>query len=161
MTHHDKIFSVQNLLFPSFSSNPDGISGDLLFKGCKRHCKGCHNLELQEFAPPDTSVNDIIRAIKANDIHILTLMGGEPLDQDIKALRYLICSVKDEVKGLKVSLYTGNEFEEIPEEILELVDYVKTGRYDEDNLSNGDYFLASYNQRFYKRANSGFTLYVP
>lgn len=159
MNYQEKLFSIQNLLYPSFSSNPDGISGDVFFKGCHTHCQGCHNLELQSFAPPNTSVDDIIQAIKQNDIHILTLMGGEPLDQDIDLIVYFIQSIKSEFPDIKVSLFTGKEMGEVPQNVRDCIDYLKTGKYDNTQLSKGDYFLASYNQKFYKKHNFEFIPY--
>lgn len=143
-------FSIQSIVFPSFNSNPDGISADLFFKGCKIHCKGCHNKELQEFGQLNTSVNDILRAVQKNNVQILTLMGGEPLDIDIIVLIDLLRLLKTNVPALKISLFTGYALSKLSISILQYLDYIKVGSYDETQLSPYGSFLASKNQKFYK-----------
>lgn len=145
-----KAYSVQSLVYPSMNSNPDGISADLFFKGCSIHCKGCHNIELQRFSKPNTSLQDIITAIEKHGVKILTLMGGEPLDVHVVLLIKLMSVLKSKFPDLKIALYTGHSLEEICPAIFSYIDYLKVGRYDCECLNPQGSFLASSNQHFYK-----------
>lgn len=153
-------FSIQSIVFPSFNSNPDGISADLFFKGCKLHCNGCHNKELQEFDSPNTSISDIISALETNKVKILTLMGGEPLDVDKVLLLELLDSLKGEFPALQLSLFTGHELKDVPIGLFSYLDYIKVGRYDNTKLNPHGSFLASSNQKFYKIVDNTHENYV-
>jgi anaerobic ribonucleoside-triphosphate reductase activating protein len=126
------------------------MSADLFFKGCNLHCKGCHNLELQTFSEPNTSIHDIIQAIQKNNIKILTLMGGEPLDVATVLLIELLRILKQTFPELKLSLYTGHQLHEVPHELFCHLDYIKVGKYDCNHLNPKGSFLASSNQKFYR-----------
>lgn len=147
--------SIQSVVYPSLNSNPDGISADLFFKGCTLHCKGCHNLELQSFSAPNTSIHTVIKAINKNNVKILTLMGGEPLDVNILLLHELLKILKKTFPYLKISLYTGHELSEVSPVLFGYLDYIKTGRYDCTQLNPKGSFLASKNQHFYKIMRKG------
>lgn len=145
-----KKYSVQSVVFPSMNSNPDGISADLFFKGCTLHCKGCHNLELQRFSEPNTSILDIAQAIHKNNVKILTLMGGEPLDVGVVLLCDLLRNLKKLFPTLKFGLFTGHELKDLSHSLVEYLDYIKVGKFDCEQLNPKGSFLASKNQHFYK-----------
>lgn len=147
---HKLSYSVQSLVYPSMNSNPDGISADLFFRGCKRHCPGCHNLELQSFTSDNTSLQSICDAIESNDVKIITLMGGEPLDVEHGKLRDLLYELTTRFPDLKISMFTGHKLEEVPQFVFYYLDYIKVGMYDKNQLSPFGSFLASTNQHFYK-----------
>lgn len=139
---------------------------ELYFSGCSLRCSGCHNSFLQERTSKNTreiSVGDILCEIEdyvsiASQVHIL---GGEPLEQDHKALSLFLEELKK--KGFKnIILFTGWDF---PQSYLEKewdlfkhCDYVKTGHYDENQLNTSKtlipdsptFPLASKNQTFIK-----------
>lgn len=148
---YKKMHSIHSIVFPSLNSNPDGISADLFFNGCKIHCKGCHNKELQDFKEANTSTSEILDCLLSNNVKIVTLMGGEPLDRSIDDLCYLVNSIK--AHGIKVSLFTGYCTSEIPSKLFKLLDYVKVGKFDCIHLNPVGSFLSSHNQHFYKVLN--------
>lgn len=78
------------------------------------------------------------------------IMGGEPLNQDLKELATFLdfCS---EAKR-PIWLWTSYELDDVPDSILVRVNVIKTGRYIQDLPGYKDektgIFLASLNQRF-------------
>ena len=73
----------------------------------------------------------------------VTFSGGEPLLQ-IDALLDVI----KKLQGFDVAVYTGHEFEEVPQELLENINYIKTGPYREDLKTTVKPFVGSTNQEF-------------
>jgi len=145
------LYRVVSILYPSFNSSLDGFSVDIFFSGCKFKCKGCHNSELWEFIEPNINIKKILEAIATtHKSEIVTLMGGEPLQQ------FGILELIQELKKIKkyVSLYTGYDFNDISQKIKDKVDYIKTGRYKEENKLVGE-FLSSSNQVMWKKTKYG------
>lgn len=78
-------------------------------------------------------------------------MGGEPMHSEgiydlLSSLRY--------GTYFKIWLYTSYEIDEIPLEIKELCDFIKTGRYDCTRKLEGER-LSSSNQKIYKNMGDG------
>lgn len=143
--------SIKNILYPSLNSSLDGISIDIFFYGCTLKCKNCHNYEIQRFVPPNKSFEDIKTAITpyCTRAKVITILGGEPLDQPKTILVEFIEYLKKEFPALKISLYTG--YTQVPPELLKSLDYVKLGNYRDDSRTPEGAFLASKNQVMLKR----------
>lgn len=135
---------------------------DLYVSGCiaEPHCDGCHNSELFEFGHGeiinDEYINKIIEKIKDFDLLIenIFLYGGEPLDQNLEIVSYLLKRIKDETKKT-IWLFTRYELNKISQDIKNIVDYIKCGRYLKKYLKD-DYFmygikLATSNQAIFKK----------
>jgi anaerobic ribonucleoside-triphosphate reductase activating protein len=147
------VFSVCSAMYPSMNSNISEVSLDIFFVGCNHKCKGCHNIELWKAIPPNKTWLQLVKTVDlATEATVVTLMGGEPLQQDLEWLSNCIAYIKS--VGKKVCLYTGGEFEDVPDFIKDNLDYVKTGKYDEDNLTPIGSFLASKNQRMYRKRDN-------
>lgn len=122
------------------------------FSGCDMRCKNCQNPALWDrnkgHIYTAESVADIV-CTTCNELNIgsVVLLGGEPLQQDIRELLF-VCQRFYEA-NLKIWLYTGYEFNEIPMELLPYLNVVKCGRYIEELKQEG--FPASSNQKVYKR----------
>lgn len=135
---------------------------EIYLSGCLQKCKNCHNPESWNFDSGflvdytlksklgDYSLYSKLYEYKHlyNDIWIL---GGEPLDQDINEL----CVCLDRLKCLnkKMWLWTSYELGEVDPRILEYFDYVKCGKYIDDEseyLTEYGFKLASSNQKIYK-----------
>lgn len=148
-----KTYCVHEVVYPSLNSNLNGISVDIFFVGCKMRCKGCHNTHLQEFIQPNYSLEELACAISASsNANVVTFLGGEPLDQPLDEMIKLgewILSNTDK----KLSLFTGSSFIKVPQWYKDNCTYIKTGRYDEDNLTPENTFLASKNQCMWKKRN--------
>lgn len=137
-------------IYPLSTIDADGLSFVVYFQGCSRGCPGCHNPELQSSTGgEDVSVYELLEQIKENIewYRAVVLQGGEPLEQHPVYLAVLIKEIQK--LGLKVWLYTGYEYEEIPEWYRSHVDVIKSGAYVEE-LRTGS-FPASSNQKIYRR----------
>lgn len=153
----------------------DDIALRLIFSGCARGasgnpCPGCHNPELWDFkldrsCDEESFFKEFISQLQEwktdGAAHtIVTLIGGEPLDQSkeeaIKALDALKAGGYGE---LPILLYTGKTEEEIfksfsEHPFLAAASFIKCGPYIRE-LDNKDDSsrpaLASFNQRIYER----------
>ena len=135
-------------------------SFEIYVSGCagNPHCKGCHNPETWDFNVGE-EFDDIIKKqiqekIKSFNslIDNIMIFGGEPLDQKKEDIIDLLSFLSTFNK--KIWLFTRYEKEEIDEDILNLLDYVKCGRYIQElttdkNIQFG-IKLATSNQKIYK-----------
>ena len=114
---------------------------EIYVSGCREaHCSGCHNPELWSFdigdPYPSKEVQDrlawqLSELKQAKLIDSIWLLGGEPLDQDQEKLKLLLKYLKE--TGLSIVLWT--HYETIADELKCFVDYIKTGRYNEQGKS--------------------------
>lgn len=148
---------VGGINYPSLNSS-DGIALELYLSGCGREpkCKGCHNPELWSFDyGEEVEIDHIIKLIKSKrKLDNVVIMGGEPLHH--KNLKTLLEGIKS--SGKNIWLYTSYELKDITPDIKNLCDFIKTGEYIEV-LRTKDEWLASLNQRIYKKEGSSFIVY--
>lgn len=133
---------------------------EIYVAGClPPRCPGCHNAELWDFrvgelvTPP--SLELLQEKIKGNElIDKVWLLGGEPLAQHPDDLMDLLNMLRS--TGKEIWLWTRYPLNEVPTRFKLMTDYIKTGRYEKDNLTGPDdpvYYgvpLASRNQRIFK-----------
>ena len=123
------------------------ISLNIFFAGCSKEpkCKDCHNpgLWIKENGKL-MEVSTLLEIIESDGIiGALVFLGGEPLDQEEGLLE--IAKYASE-KGIKNYLYTGWEYEDIPEEVQKIMDVIISGPY-EPELANPEGIIpASRNQ---------------
>lgn len=128
---------------------------DIFFRGCHRHCYNCHNPELQTFAEPNHSEDEILSLIERTKAKVVTFMGGEPVDQPIEDFIHLMESIRHEFPHVRMSMYTGYELHEVDTRILEYLSDIKTGSYREDLRNKIGSFLASSNQKYFQKNECG------
>ena len=114
---------------------------EVYLSGCHPpHCPGCHNPELWDFSIGDEfdsykleqPLYQKICELKKNDlIDIDWILGGEPLDQDLRKLEKMLVTI--ELFDIPVMLWT--HYHDIPQNIRELVSYAKIGPYIKDKES--------------------------
>jgi ribonucleoside-triphosphate reductase len=75
----------------------------------------------------------------------ITISGGEPMCQ-IEALSELL----DKLEGFDICLYTSHALDEVPEEILSKITYVKVGAYRKELRCTTIPYIGSTNQQFIK-----------
>lgn len=123
------------------------ISLTIFCSGCYHHCKGCQSRALQD---PKNGVAMTFSQIKSIiDKHLslidtVCFSGGDWIfysDQLMKVSTYT------KSLNLKNILYTGAEYEKIPEKIRENIDIVVDGKYELTKAQNS--FPASTNQRIF------------
>ena len=122
--------------------NGVGIACSLFVQGCSHHCKNCFNYETWDFNGGKEWTKEIedefIEICKRPYIDCVSILGGEPLDQDLDMLE-LLRRIKKEV-GKPIYLWTGYTWETIFSNedyvlemlILSLCDYVIDGEYIDD-----------------------------
>lgn len=103
-------------------ANGPGIRVSLFVSGCNRHCKNCYNHEAQAFdyGQPYTSetTKNILELVAKSHCSGLSILGGEPLDQDSNSLIGLIALAQEVHKlGKNVWLWTGYTWEEVFDKI--------------------------------------------
>lgn len=125
------------------------------FAGCTVRCNGCHNTRLwDKNNGTKYAVDDVIDIIESQpvDYNSVILLGGEPLEQDINELVSL-CRILDDM-GYSTWLYTSYELDDIPHNILDNINMVKTGKFDINSITDGG-LLASSNQKLFEIQHNG------
>jgi organic radical activating enzyme len=129
---------------------------DIFVSGCKPpHCPSCQNPELWNFNVGEEWTaykTKIYQYIESGMVKKIDLMGGCPLNQDIKQLELLLIFLSQ--FNLDIWLWTRFQEEDIPENIKQYLSYAKVGEYICDSESYEEPLfgitLASANQRIIK-----------
>lgn len=137
-------------------ANGEGIGVSLFVQGCNFHCKGCFNKDTWDFNCGFEWTKDVenkfIELCKKSHINHISILGGEPLQQD-NDLLLLLKRVKVEVNK-PIFLWTGYKFENIPDdkkELLQYVDEITDGQFVEELKDYRLEFKGSSNQRLLKK----------
>jgi len=136
-----------------------GIRFTVFTQGCTHHCKGCQNPQTHDFEGGMIDDTDRIfdMIIKDPLLDGVTFSGGEPFCQCSALL-----SLAEKIRGFKerrlnIISYTGYTFEQLMERgktepdckaLLEMLDYLVDGRFEEEKRSLELKFRGSSNQRF-------------
>lgn len=113
--------------YGSVSDGP-GVRMILYVQGCLRRCMGCHNSQTWDITGGSLyNVEDLVELIvQYSPIRRITISGGEPLLQ-LESVGYLIELLKKE--QFDIALYTGEELEDVPVNLLKNLNYIKTGAF--------------------------------
>ena len=125
------------------------------FQGCSRHCKGCWAKATWDYnkgfeADTDEIIKDIL---STPNIDGVTFLGGEPFEQP-QALLEIAKRVKE--AGLSVLCFTGGKIEDIKNtqpEILNYIDLLIDGEFDETQKDFSRAWVGSANQRYHFLTN--------
>lgn len=144
-------------------ANGPGIRVSLFVSGCNHHCKGCFNREAWDFNYGNEFTKDteekIIKAMEPSHIKGLSLLGGEPLETvNQKGLVSLVKKVKETYPNKDIWCYTGFLFDkdvmgkmfsenEDTKELMQCIDYVVDGKFQEELKNPSLQFRGSSNQR--------------
>lgn len=163
-SHYAKIISCD-------MANGIGIRVSIFFSGCNFHCKNCFNKELWDFnygIPyiPVCVEPTIVRLLEPDYIKGLSILGGEPF-QNINSLYTLVYTVIEYTTNKDIWIWTGYEMDELQnmtdnwkvKYILEHVDYLVTGRYEDDKRDLTLRFRGSSNQKIWHRNNGKWEIY--
>ena len=136
---------VNSMDFKGSFVNGPGIRSLLFLQGCDRHCDGCHNTSTWDINEGKCyEVSELASILKERCFNNkLTITGGEPLYQKDALLELL-----KELDGFDICLYTSYELEEVPGEIFERINSLKTGRYDKRYRTTTTPYYGSTNQKF-------------
>lgn len=133
----------------------EGIRTVIWTQGCSHNCKGCHNPETHDFYKGfELDTEEIKEKIsKTQNQDGVTLSGGDPFFQPEASLDIAKYCKEN---NLNVWCYTGFTFEQLTamsnsnsniKELLENIDVLVDGKFDEDKKSYNLYFKGSSNQR--------------
>ncbi len=123
-----------------------GIAVALYVSGCPRRCEDCQNSELQVPKYDDveglyTLGNRLLKEYKWAEA--ITYLGG---DWMMYKEQYVVQATVARGWGMENVLYTGELFEDLPEEVVEPSDWIIDGPYDKEQKG---VYPASTNQRVF------------
>lgn len=147
----------------------EGNRVSLFVSGCRNHCPGCFNEATWDFnyGQPFTPIeeNEVIEACKPAYISGLTVLGGEPFEQENQAvLSVFLERFKQELPGKSLWMFTGYILERdllpgqrkhvrgITDDILDKVDVLVDGPFILEQRDLTLKFRGSRNQRLLDRA---------
>lgn len=135
-------------------ANGPGIRTTFFVTGCRHNCYNCFNKEYQDFnfgeIWTDKETREVIDYLKLDEVKGLTVLGGEPFQNEIDLFKILRDIKKESSKDIWI--YSGYTFEEILKDenkknLLELVDVLVDGRFVEALKDLKLKFRGSSNQR--------------
>jgi len=130
--------------------NGPGTRYTIWFQGCSIRCPGCANKQMWEHdkgqeIEPTALVHKIW---KQRGIDGISITGGEPLDQYEELIKFLE-ELNADCPDLDVFLTTGHTLFEVKEKfpkVLELVDILIEGPFEQDKVDNTSAWRGSTNQ---------------
>jgi anaerobic ribonucleoside-triphosphate reductase activating protein len=142
-------------------ANGEGVRVSLFVSGCRNHCVGCHNPEAWDFSygQPFTieTENEIIEALRPSWIQGLSVLGGEPCEEENKkVLIPFLKRVREKLSEKDIWLYSGYTYELLQsDEILQYIDVLVDGPFLLEQKDISLAFRGSRNQRIIKLKNGG------
>ena len=140
-----------------------GIRVSLYVSGCHFHCEGCHNQEAWDFnygkKYNEETEKYILEQLGNSYIAGLSILGGEPLELvNQKDLVNLVEKAKDMYPEKNIWCYTGYDFEkdvlgnmykkfDCTQKLLDNIDVIVDGRFEQENKKVNLKFRGSTNQR--------------
>ena len=145
-------------------ANGDGVRVSLFVSGCRRHCKGCFNSQTWDFCYgtpfTDKTEEEILSALEPPYIAGLTVLGGEPFEQENQqVLSEFLEKVKKTYPTKTIWCYTGYVYDkdilpengqkhcEFTKKMLENIDTLVDGPFIEEQKNIMLQFRGSENQR--------------
>ena len=137
-------------------ANGPGVRASIFVSGCKFNCKGCFNKEAQDFNYGNIYTKEVenkfMEYVLDDNVKGISILGGEPLMQTIDdSLLNLLKRIKKETNK-EIWMWTGFIYEtaildEKRKEILNYVDVLVDGQFDESKKVLNLKFRGSTNQR--------------
>ena len=144
-------------------ANGEGVRVSLFVSGCRNHCPGCFQPETWDFeyGQPFTTATEaeLLRLLKPRYINGLTLLGGDPFEQENqRVLLSFLRRMKAALPRKTVWAYTGYTWEQLtsgqhrvslPEtiELLGMIDVLVDGPFIEAKKDIRLRYRGSSNQR--------------
>lgn len=135
--------------------NGPGIRRVFFSQGCNHNCKWCFNPETHDFSGgEEKNINELIEDVYKNPmLKGITFSGGDPFERS-EEFAYMAKAFKK--KNLNIWSYTGYTFEYIIDnlderngwkDLINNLDVLVDGRFEEDKAVEGLKFRGSTNQR--------------
>ena len=135
-------------------ANGPGIRTTIFVTGCTHKCHNCFNEDYQDFDFGDPwtqrETDEVIEDLKLDEVKGLTILGGEPFQNEVDLLQ-VIRDIKKEVQK-DIWIFSGYTYEEIlkdedKKKLLEECDVLVDGRFVEALKDLSLRFRGSSNQR--------------
>ena len=135
-------------------ANGPGIRTTIFVTGCTHKCHNCFNEDYQDFDFGDPwtqrETDEVIEDLKLDEVKGLTILGGEPFQNEVDLLQVLR-DIKKEVQK-DIWIFSGYTYEEIlkdqdKKKLLEECDVLVDGRFVEALKDLSLRFRGSSNQR--------------
>ena len=146
-------------------ANGIGITLSVWTQGCPHRCKGCFNKETWTFNEGNEFTNDDLNYIISNidSFNVkrnLSILGGEPLcPENVEGVINLCREFKKVYPDKLIYLWTGytiEEFNQKQKQILEYVDFIIDGKFEEAKKNLNLKLRGSSNQRIFDIKNNEF-----
>lgn len=126
----------------------------LFLQGCNLRCKGCQNKSTWDIEKGKLiDSHELALILRKQCINKeLTISGGEPLLQADALIDLL-----EELKDFDLCLYTGHQIEDVSDNILKYLKYIKVGPFIEELKTTTKPFVGSKNQEFMEVSKNGKT----
>lgn len=149
-----KEIRLSGIAFESLVNGP-GLRRVFFAQGCLHNCKGCFNPETHSLDGGELkSIDNLVEDLKQNPmIKGVTFSGGDPFEQ-AEEFAYMGKKIKE--LGLNIWCYTGYTIEyildnkknhEFWEELLNYIDVLVDGKFEENKKNSSLKFRGSSNQR--------------
>ncbi|MDS0525322.1 anaerobic ribonucleoside-triphosphate reductase activating protein [Clostridium sp. SHJSY1] len=149
-----KMIRLSGIAYESLVNGP-GLRRVFFSQGCKHNCNGCFNPDTHDFyGGEERDMDELIQDVVDNPmIKGVTFSGGDPLE---RAEEFSYMAKKFKEHGLNVWSYTGYTYEYIIDNInkvpgwkglMENLDVIVDGRFEESKKEDGLRFKGSSNQR--------------
>lgn len=125
----------------------------LYLSGCFHGCPGCHNKESwKPWTGKNYENDEVIQEIIKYDHNRLTISGGDGLCYQLSGLLEFLKELKIKLPSINIWLYTGYIWEDLKKDsernqVLEFIDVLVDGKFEENLKSKECLFRGSTNQR--------------
>ena len=149
-------------------ANGEGVRVSLFVSGCRNACKGCFQPETWNFHFGNVfsaeTEEEIIKALEPDHISGLSLLGGEPFEEENQAVLAPFCEKIKEIYTTKnIWCWTGyiydkdlikggRKYTEFTDRLLNCIDVLVDGPFIEEKKNLMLEFRGSENQRILKLA---------
>lgn len=149
-----KKIRLAGIAYESLVNGP-GMRRVFFSQGCKHNCKGCFNQDTHDFnGGEDRDMDELIGDVLSNPmIKGVTFSGGDPFE---RANEFAYMAKKFKESGINVWSFTGYTYEYIIshfdkrpgwKELINNLDVLVDGRFEEKKKEEGLKFRGSSNQR--------------
>ena len=158
--------SRYNTIIPNDIANGEGVCVSFFVQGCPHRCKGCFNPETWDFEGGQPYTNEtkweLLRLINANGIvRNFSILGGEPMaGRNLEMTKEVVQAIRVAYPHIKIYLWTGfhlyeliNTGDEKVLKILDCVDYIIDGPFQEEEKDLSLKLRGSRNQRIWIKEN--------
>ena len=122
-----------------------GVRTVVFFQGCDLRCPGCQNRSTWDVSKgTEAETSELAALLKKESFNRkVTFSGGEPLMQ--KEALIELCGM---LRDFDIAVYTGHPIEDVPEELLQKIKYIKTGPFIKELRTTVKSYVGSENQEF-------------